>query len=288
MTILALALTLLVSFATASDPLAARIAPAIIQAAYVDAAPAASVSSPFVYTFNSPGALYEAGAANESSSPYFWLNSGAKLVIANGRGKTSGSLPALDPWRLMYKAMNPVDTSEGYLPENTFRLVTRSSWGDADTSVLFRITATNLTNSPNRDGYSGIFLMGRYKDQHNLYYAGVRHDGAAVIKKKINGTYYTLAQVQIFGDEGEYHKWTNANLLPQNQWLGLKARFDTLSDGSVKIVLYLDRENDGSFVSILSATDKSTGGAPHKTAGAIGIRTDFMNVEFDDFRAAKI
>jgi hypothetical protein len=211
------------------------------------------------------------------------------LIIKDGIGTTPpDSLDTYDPWRLMYKSMNSLDSNYGYMPENTFRLVTRAPWGDTEASVLFRIIATNLTNTPNRDGYSGVFLMGRYKDQYNLYYAGVRHDGAAVIKKKINGTYYTLAQVQVFGKEGEYHKWSNPNLLPQNTWVGLKMRLQNQSDGSVKVQLLLDRENDGSYTSILSATDKSTGGAPHKNAGFLGIRTDFMEMEFDNFRAERI
>ncbi len=289
MTVFLFSFLVWIAFQSAINPLLAYIVPPIIRAQYASAVTAATVSSPFLYTFATPGTLYEAGTAAESSSPYFWVNSGAKLIIEGGVGKTQqGALPAYDPWRLMYKSMNSLDSDYGYLPENTLRIVTRSNWGDTETSLLFRITATNLTNTPNRDGYSGIFLMGRYKDQYNLYYAGIRHDGAAVIKKKINGTYYTLAQAQIFGKEGEYHKWNNPNLLPQNVWTGLRMRITNQFDGSVKVQLLLDRENDGSFVSILSAVDKSTGGTAFKDVGALGIRTDFMDVEFDDFKAVKI
>lgn len=289
MTVALLGMLFLLSFKAASSEALSHVVPRFLQAGQAVAAPAALVPSPFVFSFNSPGTLYEAGKAGESSSPYFWLNSGAKLVIANGIGRTQFSaLPSIDPWRLMYNSMNPLDTGKGYYPQNTLRLVTRSSWTDLEVGVRFRIGKTNLTDTPNRDGYSGIFLMGRYVDQYNLYYAGIRHDGTAVIKKKINGTYYTLATTQIFGAEGTYDKWSNPNLLPQNKWLGMKARFTNQSDGLVKIQLIIDRENDGKWVPILSATDTSTGGAPLRNSGLTGLRTDFMDVEFDDFRAEKI
>ncbi|MFZ2886238.1 MAG: hypothetical protein WA021_00280 [Minisyncoccia bacterium] len=288
----AAALTLLMWFSfhvATTDGFLALIAPTVIRAQYADATAAATVSSPFGFSFNSPGTLYETGSESESSSPYFWLNSGGKLLIQNGIGKTvQGSLTTLDPWRVMYSSMNPLDTGSGYNPQNTLRLVTRSDWQNVEETLQFNIKKTNLTNTPNRDGYSGIFLMGRYGNSDNLYYAGIRHDGAAVIKKKINGTYYTLVQKQVFGAEGDYNKTTNPNLIPNNKWMGLRARFTNQSDGSVKIQLLLDKNNSGTWTTVLTATDKSTGGTPLKNAGALGIRTDFMDVEFDNFRAEKI
>ena len=107
------------------DNVLAYVMPKIIRAQYASAAAAASVSSPFVYTFNSSGTLYETGSSAESSSPYFWLNSGAMLQIGSGIGKTQqGALPAANLWRLMYKTMNPLDSGEGYFPDNTLRIVT--------------------------------------------------------------------------------------------------------------------------------------------------------------------
>lgn len=245
---------------------------------------AANVSSPFRYTFNQSGTLMEAGSMGESSSPYFWVNSGGKMPIQGGIGMTvQGTLPTVDATRLLYARMNSLDTANGTTPQNTFRLVTRSRWGDAQESVKFRITKTNLTDTPNRDGYSGIFLFGRYQDQHNLYYAGIRQDGQAVIKKKIGGTYHTLGEKQVFGNQEDYDRWQNPNLIPQNAWMGLRARYENLADGSVRIQLYLDRNNSGSFTQILSVIDSGTGGAPLKEKSYAGIRTDFMDVQFEDF-----
>lgn len=253
-----------------------------------EAVSAARVSSPFRYTFNSAGMLAEAGSMSETSSPYFWLNSGAYLPIKNGIGSTViGALPSDDYWRQLYARTNPLDTGNGYYPQNLFRLVTRSTWGDVEERVSFKILKTNLTDTPNRDCYSGVLLFGRYKDGDNLYYLGLRHDGSATIKKKINGTYYTLASAQIFGSKGEYDRWNNPNLIPENQWMGMKARFDNLANGSVKITLYLDRYNNGIWKEILTATDSGTGGGV-LSPGSGGIRSDYMDVQFDDFEIRNI
>jgi len=128
--------------------------------------------------------------------------------------------------------------------------------------------------------------MSRYSDQYNLYYAGIRNDGEAIIKKKVNGSYYTLASVQIFGVKGQYDRTTTPSLLPKMKWMRMKVQVTDQKDGSVKIRLLLDRENDGSFVSILSAVDQGVGGEPLHKAGYAGIRTDFMDVEFDNYRVS--
>ena len=252
------------------------------------ASQAASVSGDFRYSFNSPGTLLETGSMGESSSPYFWVNSGAKLVIGKeGSGGTvSGKLPISDPFRVLYSSNNALDTESGYHPQNIFRLLTRSIWGDLEQELTFRITNQNLADSPNREGHNGILLMSRYSDQYNLYYAGIRNDGEAIIKKKVNGSYYTLASVQIFGVKGQYDRTTTPSLLPKMKWMRMKVQVTDQKDGSVKIRLLLDRENDGSFVSILSAVDQGVGGEPLHKAGYAGIRTDFMDVEFDNYRVS--
>jgi hypothetical protein len=249
----------------------------------------AVVPSTFLYTFNSEGTLMEAGSSGETSSPYFWLNSGGKLLIKNGLGMTvQGALASNDATRLLYSSMNPLDTGNGYYPQNTLRLVTRSRWANSQESVQFKIVKTDVTNTPNRDGYSGVFLMGRYKDQYNLYYAGIRQDGQAVIKKKINGTYYTLGYTQVFGRQEAYDRTTNPNLMPQGKWMGLRATFINQADGSVKITMYLDPENDDVYAQTLSVVDKGTGGAPFTAAGYAGVRGDFMDLQFDNLELKKM
>ena len=101
----------------------------ILALALVEARAPVNVTSPFTYTFSQNGTLYEAGSDAETSSPYFWLNSGAKLIISGGTGKTiQGGLASNDKWRLIYLNSNPVDTDNGYHPQNIFRLFTRTKW----------------------------------------------------------------------------------------------------------------------------------------------------------------
>ena len=250
---------------------------------------AASVASPFIYSFNASGILNEAGSMDQSSSPYWWLNSGGQLIMDGGFGKTmQGTASLLNPWRILYALSNPIDTDNGTHPQNLFRLISRSTWGNVSAQVTFRITKLNLSDSPNRNASNGVLLMGRYRNSDDTYYAGLRDDGQAVIKKKIGGTYYTLGSVQIFGTAGKYNRDTFPTLLPSNTWMALKVNIQDAWAGSVLIRLYLDRENDGSFVSILSARDTGTDGAPLRGSGYLGLRTDFKDVEFDSFRAEKL
>ena len=127
-------------------------------------------------------------------------------------------------------------------------------------------------------------LLNRYQDGNNLYYAGVRVDGSAVIKKKQNGTYYTLAFVPgIY--PGAYDKSRNPNLLPSNKWIGIRCEIVNQSDGSVRIQLFIDKGWQGTWQLIAEAVDNGKAFGPAIThAGYGGIRTDFMDVMFENFR----
>lgn len=238
----------------------------------------------FLYTFGKNGVLHSATAMGKSTSPYFWVSAGAKLIIRNGVGETiQGALPTGDPSRVAYADVNPLDTENGKYPQNTFRLVTKKNWEDAEERVSFKITRQNLTNTPNRDSFSGIFLMGRYIDKDNLYYAGIRDDGLAIIKKKINGNYHTLAVAQVFGAQSQYHKTNKPSLIPQNKWMGLKMRAINMPNGSVRLTLFLDNANSGDWKSVVETVDANVGGDAFTHAGHGGIRTDYMDVQFDNF-----
>ncbi len=253
------------------------------------ASPSLVVKVPYLaYTFNVPGVLQEAGSFEESSSPYWWLDSGGVLAIENGYGATNeGSLPALSRWRLLYNVTNPLDTDNGYHPQNIFRLVTQDSWKEIWQQAYFTITANELSDSPNRNASNGLLLFNRYESAATLYYTGIRVDGALVIKKKIDGVYYTLAYKQIF--PGTYDRAKNPNLLPLNQWIGLRSEVSTNVDGTVTIKLYTDLNHAGDWTLALSATDdgKSFGGRALTKAGHAGIRTDFMDVRFSAYKVGE-
>ncbi len=257
----------------------------------IDGNTAAVVASPFLYSFSSTGILGEAGSMKETTSPYWWLNSGGYLTLKEGRGATAqGDLGLLDPWRVIYAVANPQDTDGGRHPQNLFRLVSRSAWVNMREEASFYIVRDNFSASPNQNASNGLLLMSRYQDDgQTLYYAGIRVDGTAVIKKKYKGTYYTMAQEKVF--PGTYSSASlDKNLLPHEEWVSLRSDTVTNEGGTVTVSLYMKRAGESTWKLLLKATDtgKNFGATPITTAGFGGIRTDFMDVKFDNIKLENI
>ncbi|MEK7612441.1 MAG: hypothetical protein AAB407_03810 [Patescibacteria group bacterium] len=220
--------------------------------------------------------IEETEIEEKSVNSMWWLNSGALFEIDGDIVRTNtGTLPEASPWRRAYSSTNPIDTDQGYRPQNLFRLLTRDTWKNVEEKMYVRILSYNETPSPNRNDSNGIFLLGRYQSEATLYLAGIRVDGAAVIKKKLNGKYYTLAYKPEWSGTGE-------NLLPQNSWIGIMSRVEDTDNGTVRITLSLDKENKGEWVQVLTIEDseKSDTGSPILESGHAGIRSDFMDLEF--------
>ena len=219
------------------------------------------------------------------------MNSGGIMSFERGIGRTViGELASLSTWRLLYAQTNPSDTDNGYHPQNIFRLVTRSEWTNFRQEAYFKITGNVLSDSSNRNASNGLLLFHRYKeDGETLYYAGIRVDGAAVIKKKINGEYFTLAYNELFTGE-PYDKTKNPNLLPKNVWIGLRSEIITKPDRSVVITLFTNTGKNGVWVKSAEARDdgKSQGGRAILEKGYAGIRTDFMDVVFSNYHLENI
>lgn len=229
--------------------------------------------------------LEESDSMANSADAMWWLNSGAYFLQENGVGKTwQGELPRDSSWRKKYAISTPGSTSNGANPQNIFRLISRQRSKNAAQEVYFKINKYNLSTDEQRDASNGVLLFSRYADANNLYYAGIRVDGRAVVKKKIAGVYYTLASKSVF--RGNYHRRLNPNLLPLDTWLGLRSEVRNLPNGTVEIRVFMDRsEGKGEWKEVLRAVDK--GGKTGKVlseAGFGGIRTDFMDVEFDDYQ----
>jgi len=236
--------------------------------------------------FDATSMLKEAGSMDSSESPKWWLSSGAYFYNINGVGSTIlGALPSLNSRRVSYYLANPLDTDNGYYPQNIFRLVLRSQWQNYTQEAYFKIIKDNPTKSPNRNASNGLLLFNRYQNEFNLYYTGIRVDGYAVIKKKINGTYYTMAYKQLISGS-EYDATTNPDLLPKNIWIGLRSVVQNNNDGTVSIKLYVDNGKTGNWVLAAEAEDdgRTYGGRALMNAGYAGIRTDFMDVEFDNYK----
>lgn len=257
-----------------------------IGASVARAAETRAITLPFHYSFSQDGITRQASSMSTSTSPYFWLNSGAYLYLSGGTGKSvHGPLPKDDPRRLSYAAGNSYDTDGGYYPQNLFRLYTRTKWQDVTQEVRYKINAYNLSKSTNRSGGNGLLLFSRLADGNNLYYAGLRVDGKAVIKKKTGGSYYTMAIDPVI-TTSTYDRATNPNLLPVGTWIGLRTVVKNVSSTAVRITLYADIGNTGTWKKVAEAVDdgKKYGGKAFTGAGYGGMRTDFMDVEMDNYR----
>ncbi len=242
----------------------------------------------FTDTFNTSSTVQESGELSNSTNPNWWISSGAYFYSASGVGSTiQGSLSILNPWRVAFSLSNPLDTDNGYHPQNIFRLVsTNSKWQNFRQEAYFQIVQNNLSGSPNRNASNGLLFFNRYQDAYNLYYTGIRVDGAIVIKKKMNGTYYTLAYKPFYIGPLVYNRDTTPNLIPNNQWVGLRSEVRTNPDNTVNIKIYIDKNKTGNWILAADATDdnKTYGGNAIVNEGYAGLRTDFMDVLFDDYK----
>ncbi len=241
------------------------------------------------YNFDGNDVIEEAPSEGESINSFWWLNSGARLIMSGGTAKTvTGELPPLSGWKAIYAQTDPDESDQGAHPQNIFRLITRTKAADTENTLVFKILNTNLSNSLSRNESNGILLFSRYQDGMNSYYAGIRVDGFAVIKKKLGGTYYTLGLARVFGEES-YGRYTKPNFIPKYSWLGLKAITKTEPQGGVVLQLFIDKRNGKGWEGVLEVRDYGKNYGPViNNAGSSGIRTDFMDVEFDSFELKKL
>lgn len=245
--------------------------------------------SVFEDDFQRQEVLSESGSMQSSLSSDWWLNSGGVFVVRDGMAMTNqGEMAGYARWRLAYSVSNPVDTDSGYRPQNIFRLVTRSLWKNFDQSVYFKINQVNLSSSPQRNRSNGLFLFNRYLDGKNIYYVGLRVDGSVIVKKKYLGNYYTMGSANVFS--GQYDSVNNPNLIPTGEWIGLKSIVVTESDGSVGIQIFMDLGKTGEWKQVLIVQDDGVkyGGDVIDSSGFAGIRTDFLDVEFSEYRIEEV
>jgi len=230
--------------------------------------------------------LEESSDMLSSKSPDWWLNSGGVMQFFGPEFQTNfGELPENSSWKKLYAKSNSKDTDGGYHPQNIFRLVTKSQWKNLDQSVYFYIDKINLSESSNRNQSNGVLLFNRYRDGDNLYYTGVRVDGHAVIKKKIDGEYFTLAEKKIMSGK-EYDSQNNFNALPLKRWMGIKSEVTNIGPETVNIKLFFDQGGRGEWKQILEITDEGDDDSSSTITdkGYAGIRTDFMDVKFKDYK----
>ena len=248
--------------------------------------------SEFIYEFDESGILHETVDEHKSVNSYWWLSSGGEFLIENGIGKTmQGESSQNSYWRKIYSKTNPRDTDDGKYPQNIFRLLTKKTWQNVEQKLYIYIAKINESESEYRNESNGAHLINRYIDSDNLYYTGIRVDGTAVIKKKKNGVYYTMASNPFFKKiTKSYDRDSNYNLLPLHIWIGIRSEIKTNTDGTVSIKMYIDKEKSGEWSLVAEAIDDGItyGGSAIIKNGRGGIRTDFLDAFFDDYKIGKL
>jgi hypothetical protein len=225
------------------------------------ASTAAPVTLPFSYDFHMSGSLAQASSQSLSSSAYWWLTNGGSFTIANGVGTSVVGSQA------------------------TFELLSRAPVANPDVQIYFKKSADNFANLTSVQGYYGQSLIFGFIDQQNYYLATLRDDGGVVIKKKVNGAYQTLGYKKLL--PGTWNAVTSPDLIPLNQWIGLKATLTSDSSGHPFISFYTDIGKTGTWALALQAVDDPVKyGASFTSAGLTGFMSDFSNVQIDDFSLA--
>jgi len=234
--------------------------------------------------FSTPRVIEEIGQMEASGDKDWWLNSGAFLYIKNGTARTIfGKLRKENKWQKKYQDYNPLETDGGYRPQNIFRLVTRSKWQNFQQECYFKIHHYELSSDEHRSASNGLFLFNRYEDGDNLYYTGLRVDGTVVVKKKYKGKYYLMAQKKIL--PGKYNRQEMPNLLPENKWLGLRSEVQTIADDQVEIKVFVKLSPKKDWRKVITIKDDGNkyGGRAILAKAFAGVRTDFMDVELDNY-----
>lgn len=253
-----------------------------VSMSFAQPAPASAYSGgSYLYTFNTNGTLSEAAAPSNSTSPYWWLRSGGKLLITGGLGESiQGALSSSNPLYETYASAFPQASDGGAHPQNMFRLLWKTPTQNSSEQVYLQRVTDNLGTALNRHPYDGESLIARYQDEQTYYYAGVRDDGALVIKKKVGGVFTTLAAKPFFS--GTYSATTSPDLIPRGTWLGLKFSVVNSSGGAPVLSLYTDVGRSGTWRLSLSASDAT--GTPIPGAGLSGIDSTFADINMDNYQ----
>lgn len=246
---------------------------------------AASGNVLFEDDFGTDKILEEAASPEASKDTHWWLNSGGQLWMRDGMAMTvQGEAQPGIKWKRLYAESSPVDTDEGKFPQNLFRLIHLEICKDCRQQVYFSVKKNNLNVSPNRNQSNGVFLMSRFQDDGDtVYYLGLRVDGSAVIKKKVDGVYWTLASAVIYPNPG-YDSVANPNVLPKDTWTGMRATVRNIDGQKVSLVLEIDEDRSGNWEEALRVEDvMNDQSGVIGVGGYQGLRSDFMDVAWDDY-----
>jgi len=152
-----------------------------------------------------------------------------------------------------------------------FRLWTKRSFTDVNVTFSLRNNGY-VSGAEGERSWDGIKIWLRRQGASGsvgLYTAEVnRRQGNIMIQKKCAGSdeYHILSQARPEGSDASIGEWEKVGGSIKNQ-----------PDGSVRISLVRHGQT------VLEATDDGVGCAPYRTAGRVGIRSDYTNFNADDF-----
>jgi phage replication-related protein YjqB (UPF0714/DUF867 family) len=213
---------------------------------------------------------------------------------------TSGSLfrQGNTAWSGVPDSIDPNKFSSDHTDSDKFRLTTRRTFGgNVKVSLALKsnndIHDSNCGAAGNDTCWHGAHIWLRYLSQYDLYSVSlIRADNKVIIKRKVpcggdnGGLYKELAEIT--------HAWSIG------VWRHFSAMIQTNNDGSVTIRVYDDDIDPNT--PFLQATDGGnsnpewTSGCttpgryptsqypPLTVAGSVGVRGDFDNFSFDDFK----
>jgi hypothetical protein len=221
-------------------------------------------SSVQAYDAYPPGGSYVTGTAAQ----YPWVGENFDSYAHNAIVETSANKALrshLDVTSGVLEAKHVSSYKRGWTTTYNFRTVaigtsgsSKVKWTDQTNQYRGYIQAWQ-NGDPN---WSGLHAFARYQTDDNLYVASIRYDGLTTIKRKLAGAYTTLAQTSLPNSYLD----SNGNL-KTGQWFTLKF---SVFGNQLKFSL------DGT--QLLTATDSNL------TFGTIGIRTDYANIYFDDWK----
>lgn len=220
----------------------------------------------------------------------WWINSGAFFNVKDWIWSTiQGELEKWSKWQRDYEEYKWwLDTDQWFHPQNLFRLILNKKFKNFEQYTYFKINKYILSNSENRYESNWFLLFNRYLDSDNLYYAWIRVDWAAVIKKKYKWEYYTLAYEKIF--DWKYDRVKSPNLIPINKWIWIKTEVLNFWTDNVSIKLFIDTNNDWKWTYALGVSDKSKSSLEKviNDCWYAWVRTDFMDVDINKYYIKEI
>jgi hypothetical protein len=167
-------------------------------------------------------------------------------------------------------------TSASGTDSSVFRMISwRRNFRDVTVSLQVRNLRLASPGATAPAAVDGIHLFLRYQNPDWLYAVSLnRRDNQIVIKKKLpggptaGGTYVTLGSTRY--------------VVPYGVWQSFTVRISSGRGGSAKISVGVGARE------MLAVSDRGSGGPAITSAGAVGLRGDYCEFEFRNFRVQRV